>query len=114
MNSRQLVTLGVALLALVAGAVLIARAYPTPREAMIPRHLENAHFAPPPAAPPAGQFVANLWSDLWGDAGEGFWRAMVPNQAGVLWIALAVMLVLVSIGFIFLNRSRQTESSSSS
>jgi hypothetical protein len=61
---------------------------------MIPRHLENAHFNPPPAAPSPGQFVSRLWADLWSDAGENFWRAMVPNQAGVLWIAIAVMLVV--------------------
>ena len=86
MNRRHVVPLAVALLAVIAAAILIARAYPTPREQMIMRHLENAHFDPPPPAPSAGQFVSTLWRDLWSDSGEAFWRAMVPNQAGVLWI----------------------------
>ena len=79
---------------MIAGAILVARTYPSPRETMIPRHLENASFNPPPPAPPAGQFVSTLWSDLWSDAGATFWQAMVPNQAGVLWIALVVMLIV--------------------
>src|SRR4030095_8582507 len=94
MIRRHVVVIAAALLAIVAGAVLISRAYPVPREAMIPRHLENASFNPPPPAPSTGQFVATLWADLWSEAGENFWRAMVPNQAGVLWIAIAVMLVV--------------------
>jgi hypothetical protein len=94
MIRRHVVAIGCALLAIIAGAILISRAYPVPREAMIPRHLENASFTAPPQAPPPGQFVATLWRDLWGDAGENFWLAMVPNQAGVLWIAVAVMLVV--------------------
>lgn len=94
MIRRYLVAIGCGLLVLVAGAILVGRAYPVPREAMIPRHLENAHFNPPPQAPPAGQFVATLWSDLWSDSGEVLWRSMVPNQAGVLWIALLVMVVV--------------------
>ena len=94
MIRRHVVIMACALLAIVAGAALISRAYPAPREVMIPRHLENAHFNAPPAAPSTGQFVSRLWADLWSDAGENFWRAMVPNQAGVLWIAIAVMLVV--------------------
>ena len=94
MIRRHVVILACALLAIVAGAAFVSRAYPVPREAMIPRHLENAHFNPPPVAPSTGQFVSRLWADLWSDAGETFWRAMVPNQAGVLWIAIAVMLVV--------------------
>ena len=94
MIRRHVVTIAWALLAIVAGAVLISRAYPTPREAMITRHLENASFNPPPPAPSTGQFVRTLWNDLWSDAGANFWQAMVPNQAGVLWIAIAVMLVV--------------------
>jgi hypothetical protein len=94
MIRRHVVVLALALLALIAGAILVARAHPAPRDEMTMRHLENAHFNPPPPAPPAGQFVGTLWRDLWSDAGENFWRAMVPNQAGVLWIAIAVMLVV--------------------
>src|SRR4030095_7060748 len=92
MIRRHVVVIAAALLAIVAGAVLISRAYPVPREAMIPRHLENASFNPPPPAPSTGQFVATLWADLWSEAGEHLWRAMVPNQDGVLWIAVPVML----------------------
>jgi len=94
MTRRYLIVLASTFAALVAGAILLAHTYPVPREAMIPRHLENASFNPPPPAPPAGQFVATLWRDLWADSGEVFWRSMVPNQAGVLWIAVAVMLVV--------------------
>ena len=108
MNRRHIVPLAIALLAIIAGAILIARAYPTPREQMITRHLENAHFDPPPTAPPAGQFVSTLWNDLWSESGEGFWRAMVPNQAGVLWIALAVMIV-VAVDFARLGNARNLE-----
>jgi hypothetical protein len=107
-NRRHIVPLAIALLAIIAGAILIARAYPTPREQMITRHLENAHFDPPPTAPPAGQFVSTLWNDLWSESGEGFWRAMVPNQAGVLWIALAVMIV-VAVDFARLGNARNLE-----
>ncbi|MBY0494609.1 MAG: hypothetical protein K2Y23_10370 [Cyanobacteria bacterium] len=121
---RHVIGIGIALLTLIAGAIVIARAYPTPREAMITRHLENAHFNPPPPAPSTGAFVSTLWADLWSDSGEAFWRAMVPNQAGVLWIALAVMLVvafdyarpragrnfelilLLSLGFLLFNVMR--------
>ena len=93
-DRRHVLGLSVALVLLVIGAMLAAHYSPEPREQMIPRHLENAHFDPPPPAPPTGQFVSTLWKDLWGPAGETFWHAMVPNQAGVLWIALAVMLTV--------------------
>ncbi len=93
-DRRHVLGLSVALVLLVIGAMLAAHYSPEPREQMIPRHLENAHFDPPPPAPPAGQFVSTLWEDLWGQTGETFWHAMVPNQAGVLWIALAVMLTV--------------------
>ena len=124
MNRRHVVPLAIALLAVIAAAILIARAYPAPREQMIMRHLENAHFDAPPPAPSAGQFVPTVWRDLWSDSGEAFWRAMVPNQAGVLWIALAVMIVvafdfakpgnarnfelllLLSLGFLLFNVMR--------
>jgi len=123
-NRRHVVPLAIALLAVIAAAILIARAYPAPREQMIMRHLENAHFDAPPPAPSAGQFVPTVWRDLWSDSGEAFWRAMVPNQAGVLWIALAVMIVvafdfarpgnarnfelllLLSLGFLLFNVMR--------
>lgn len=108
MIRRHVVVIGVALLAVIAGAVLVGRAYPVPREPMIPRHLENASFNPPPQAPPAGQFVGTLWSDLWSESGETFWRAMVPNQAGVLWIAVLVMLI-VAFDFARPSSSRNAE-----
>ena len=94
MIRRHVIAIGCALLVVIAGAILVGRTYPSPRETMIPRHLENASFNPPPPAPAAGQFVSTLWSDLWSDAGATFWQAMVPNQAGVLWIALVVMIVV--------------------
>src|SRR5436190_11931710 len=108
MIRRHVIAIGCAILAIVAGAILISHAHPAPRETMIPRHLENASFNPPPQAPPAAQFVKTLWTDLWGDAGENFWRAMVPNQAGVLWIAVAVMLV-VAFNFARPNSPRNFE-----
>jgi hypothetical protein len=91
---RHVVWIGCALLVVIAGAILTSRAYPTPREQMITRHLENAHFNPPPPAPSAGQFVSTLWTDLWNEPGQVFWQSMVPNQAGVLWIALLTMIVV--------------------
>lgn len=91
---RHWTVIGAVCVALVIGAVLAARVSPMPREQMSTRHLENARFEPPPAAPAAGQLVSTLWSDLWGPAGDAFWHAMVPNQAGVLWMALAVVLTV--------------------
>ena len=108
MIRRQVVAIGCALLVVIAGAILVGRTYPSPRETMIPRHLENASFNPPPPAPAAGQFVSTLWSDLWNDAGATFWQAMVPNQAGVLWIALTVMIV-VAFDFARPSRARNFE-----
>ncbi|HEX8028240.1 MAG TPA: hypothetical protein VF491_07265 [Vicinamibacterales bacterium] len=123
-DNRHIIALAVSLVVLIAGAIMAAHYSPEPREQMIPRHLENAHFDPPPPAPPTGQFVSTLWKDLWGPTGETFWRAMVPNQAGVLWIALAVMLTvafdyarprgarnfelmaLLSLGFLLFNIMR--------
>ena len=122
MRRRHVIAIGLALLVLIAAAIWTARVYPTPREPMITRHLENAHFDPPPPAP--AHLLATLWSDLWSESGEAFWRAMVPNQAGVLWIALAVVLVvafdyarpgnarnfelllLLSLGFLLFNVMR--------
>jgi len=123
-DRRHIAGLAIALLILTAGAILAARYSPVPREQMIPRHLENASFPPPPLPPSTGHLVTTLWADLWGPAGETFWPAMVPNQAGVLWIALAVMLIvafdyarpktarnfeliaLVAVGFLLFNVMR--------
>ena len=124
MNYRHVTLLGAALFVILSGAIIVGRSYPAAREPMLMRHLENAHFDPPPQAPPAGDFVATLWHDLWGDTGQAFWAAMVPNQAGVLWLAVAVMLVvafdfsrpksarnfeliaLLSLGFLLFNVMR--------
>ena len=93
-DRRHIKVSAYALVLLTLGAVMAARFWPVPRDQMIPRLLENTRFAAPPPAPSTSDFVATLWTDLWGPTGEAFWRAMVPNQAGVLWIALAVMLTV--------------------
>ncbi len=108
MTRRLIIAMGCALLVVIAGAILVSRAYPLPPEQMIPRHLENARFNPPPQAPPAGQFASTLWSDLWSDSGATFWQAMVPNQAGVLWIALVVM-IIVAFDFARPGNARNVE-----
>lgn len=95
-DRQHVIAAAMAIVVVTIGALLAANYSPGSREQMIPRHLENASFSPPPQAPSAGEFVATLWKDLWNTPGEGFWQAMMPNQAGVLWLALAVM---ITVGF---------------
>ena len=82
-----------AALLLVVIAVTVHHASPE-RERMTPRHLENAVFQHPPAWPGVAHSVATIWSDLKGRSGEQFLDAMLPTQAGVLWISLIVALMV--------------------
>lgn len=93
-DRRHVIGVAIAIVVLTIGALLAATHSPEPREQMIPRHLQNTSFAPPPPAPSPEQFISTLWHDLWSAPGLGFWHAMVPNQAGVLWIAIAVMMMV--------------------
>lgn len=102
MIRRHVLVFAGCLLAIIAGAIAIGRTYPAPREAMVTRHLENARFSPPPVPPKTAVVVTTLWNDLWGAPGETLWEALLPNQAGVLWLAVAVML---AVGFNF-SRTR--------
>jgi hypothetical protein len=95
---RHVLILGGVLLVLIAGAIAVGRAYPEAPERLTTRHLENARFAPPPPAPKTAAVIGTLWSDFWGTAGDAVRQALPPNQAGVLWLATAVLLV---VGFDF-------------
>ena len=113
-----------ALALLAAGSTIVATQLSPHRERMTTRHLENAHFDPPPPAPPAASVVHRVWTDFWSPEGEWTRRALLPTQAGVLWIFTIVALMvafdythplsarnvelvaLMSIGFLLFNVMR--------
>lgn len=90
-DTRLFGVLGCALLVLVVVSIRLA---PTERERMIPRHLENAIFEPPPASPGAGAAWSTLWADFMARPGTQFLDAMLPTQSGVLLISLIVALMV--------------------
>ncbi len=110
-----------ALLVLIIGSVRFAS---PDRERMIPRHLENAVFAPPPPQPGAGRFWPAVWSDFLSPVGADFLYELLPTQSGVLWISLIValmvafdyarptsfrnveLLALLAVGFLLFNVMR--------
>ena len=124
MTRRLALGFGIAIAALVLASVVIARTASAPLDQMTMRHLENATFAPPPPSPGVGQVVASVWSDFWAPEGEGLRRSTLPTQAGVLWLALVValmvafdfsrpaaarnaeLLLLLSVGFLLFNVMR--------
>lgn len=90
----MLLTVVTLLLAL--GIAVIVAAHPDHRghEVLIPRHLQNAVFAPPPPLPTARQAAESLWADLRSPGGSRLLLELVPSQSGVLWIALLVALTV--------------------
>ena len=74
--------------------VVSIRLAPTEREVMIPRHLENAFFHPPPPSPGVSASLATVWTDLMGRRNTQWLDAMLPTQYSVLLISLIVMLVV--------------------
>src|SRR5436190_3236788 len=51
-------------------------------------------FPQVPAAPPLTVTLSRLWNDLQTPAGQALLRRMLPNQGGVLWLALIVALLV--------------------
>lgn len=94
MDRKPAIALGCAVLALIVGSALAARYAAPERELLIPRHLQNAVFEPPPPLPGAGQVVSSVWAELKGESGSDFLYAMLPGQSGVLWISLIVALMV--------------------
>ena len=74
--------------------VVSIRLAPTEREVMIPRHLENAFFHPPPPSPGVSASLSTVWTDLMGRRNTQWLDAMLPTQSSVLLISLIVMLVV--------------------
>ena len=74
--------------------VVSIRLAPTEREVMIPRHLENAFFHPPPPSPGVSASLSTVWTDLMGRRNTQWLDAMLPTQSSVLLISLIVMLMV--------------------
>ena len=74
--------------------VVSIRLAPTEREVMIPRHLENAVFHPPPPSPGVSASLSTVWTDFVGRRGTQWLDAMLPTQSGVLLISLIVTLMV--------------------
>lgn len=124
MTRRMAFGFGAAIVALVAASVVIASLGSPQRDQMTLRHLENAAFAAPPASPGIATVIATVWSDFWAPESEGLRRSTLPTQAGVLWMALVValmvafdfskashprnleLLLLLSLGFLLFNVMR--------
>ncbi|MDO8677485.1 MAG: hypothetical protein Q7R30_02830 [Acidobacteriota bacterium] len=124
MDRKSLVALGCAFLVLIVGTALAVHFASPERDLLTPRHLHNTIFEPPPPNPGVGQVLSTVWSDLKGAPGAGFRHTMLPTQAGALWIALivalvvafdysrplslrnAVFLALMAIGFLLFNIMR--------
>ena len=60
------------------------------------RHLETPVFGPPPPAASAAQTVAQVWSDLRQQSitGGSFLQSLLPTEAGTLWIAVIIAMVV--------------------
>jgi hypothetical protein len=82
-----------------AGAVLVAALFvwavfwPADRTGgvLIPRHLQNAVFEPPPPLAKPARVLAQVWSDLTHPA---TFHSLLPNQGGTIWLAIVVALVV--------------------
>lgn len=94
MDRKPLLALGCLFLFLIVGTAFVVHFASPQRELLIPFHLHNTIFEPPPPNPGVGQVLSTVWTDLKGAPGAGFLRAMLPTQAGVLWIALIVALMV--------------------
>lgn len=93
-DRRHVAVLAGVLLVILAAALVLAKRAPIEHAQMVPVHLQNAHFNPPPPSPPWSDFAARLWADV--SAGgwlqQPLWHGWTPAQNGVLLIALLVML----------------------
>ena len=123
MTRRLVIGFGAAVIGLVIIAFTIAARGPYEHERMTTRHLTNASFSPPPPPPALTEVMRTVWNDFF--AGDEYLRrSTLPTQAGVLWIALIValmvafdfsrpsnprnveLLALLSLGFLLFNIMR--------
>lgn len=74
--------------------IVSIRREPPQREEMIPRHLENAVFEPPPPAQGLPAVLSAMWTDFMAQPTTPLLRAGVPTQSGVLLISLLVALIV--------------------
>jgi hypothetical protein len=123
MTRRLAIGFGSAVIGLVIIAFAIAARGPYEHERMTARHLTNASFHPPPPQPALTEVMRTVWNDFFA-RDESLRRSTLPTQAGVLWIALIValmvacdfsrlsnprnleLLVLLSLGFLLFNIMR--------
>jgi hypothetical protein len=108
MTRRLVAGFGAAIAATIVVSVVVSSVGSPEREQMNMRHLQNATFAPPPPTPAIGRVIATVWSDFWAPEGEGLRRSTLPTQAGILWIALIVA-VMVAFDFARLSNPRNFE-----
>lgn len=91
---RDALLFGVLVGAVLGLIVVSVRLAPPERDRMIPRHLENAVFQPPPASPGTGAVLSTTWADFMGRPGTQFLDTVIPTQSGVLLIAVLVALMV--------------------
>lgn len=91
---RRLVS-GIAVaIAVVIGFVIYLQPGHRAHDELTRRHLETPSFQPAPPSQPASQTLATVWRDLQSESGSRFLNSLLPTQAGALWIALIVTIVV--------------------
>src|SRR5205807_6732511 len=91
MRTARLVGI-VLIAATLAALVAVALTEVSPPERL--REVYTPTYRHMPSMPPPSVTVARLWHDLRGPSGQAFWRRILPNQAGVLWLSLIVALLI--------------------
>jgi hypothetical protein len=94
-SRRALAWAGAAVLAVLFVWVVFGTSAEPTGGILIPRHLQNAVFEPPPPLAPPGRVLSEVWTDV---TNPGLFHALLPNQGGTLWIAIVVAL-LVAFNF---------------
>ena len=89
---RVVVIAAIALLA----AVIIAQPGNRAHQRLIPRHLEISTFPPAPHRAAVGETIARVWEDVKQQSidGSSFLKNTLPTEAGAIWIALIVVVVV--------------------
>ncbi|MPY86369.1 MAG: hypothetical protein GEU99_00430 [Luteitalea sp.] len=93
-DGRVVSAVTLAILLLVGGALFAQPTVPPERDRLTPRQLESPTFEPLPHVPSGSRALANVWSDLAGPGRAELLRGLLPTQAGVLWMALVVALMV--------------------
>jgi hypothetical protein len=107
-HRRLAATASALLLILALGTSVLAQPDAPERDQLTHRHLSTPTFEPPARVFSGSRALSNIWSDLAGPAGGHFVRALLPTQAGVLWISLIVAL-MVAFDFGRLSNPRNFE-----